>query len=73
MTSEKRATIIKEALQAQFVYPCKSGDTYDCFTVSGKGFEVLAVVNRDDEHCYIHNSLTGNLIKDFFLKEGGAE
>lgn len=71
MTNAKRATILKEALQAQFVHPCKSGEMYDCFTVSGKGFVVLALVNKNDGHCYIHNSMTGNLIKDFFLKEGG--
>lgn len=73
MTSEKRATIIKETLQAQFVYPCKSGKTYDCFTASGKGFVVLALVDKNDEHCYIHNSMTGNLIKDFFLEKGGKQ
>ena len=28
MTNAKRATILKEALQAQFVHPCKSGEWY---------------------------------------------
>ena len=73
MTTVERAIIIKEALQAQFVFPCKSDETYDSFTVSGRGFEVFAIVNKNNEHCFIHNSLTGNLIKDFFLKEGGEE
>lgn len=65
------AALLKKELLAQYVLPMRGDDYYECFNVCGKGFVFLAMVFKSNNHCFLRNSMSGKLIKDFTLKEGG--
>lgn len=73
MTTDERATLLKKTLQAQFVNPMKEDEYHDVFVVSGKGFVLLVMVYKKTNRCSVHNAMSGSLLKEFTLKEGGEE